>query len=215
MPICVPEFGLAIYTSPKVLSTSLKLWAFEIENGYAFRPFIVQGRKRYVHHLYPTNPYKALNLDRYPHVVCFVRDPYERFVSVYQDRVLRKHAAHEREWRRASNLGLPYTPTFEQFLKQLNRYRAVVPEVRHHSRLQSYFVGTHPRRFERVFTNRTVPAFEAYIAGISGQIIQLPWSKKTDSVRPHSVNNEHEPLIYRHYRRDYRLFGEYFTSGAK
>lgn len=81
---------ISYYPVPKCACTSLKLVFFRIENGYDFRNFRVNGKMRYIHSFYASRKFaNARDLDGDDHFrFAVVRDPVERLLSCYSNRVL-------------------------------------------------------------------------------------------------------------------------------
>lgn len=174
MPILIPKLGLQIYTSPKVLSTSLKHLAFEIENGFSFEPYEVNGQRVHIHKLSPVLRFAPPDLNSCPRVVVFLRDPVDRFISLYRDRVLLRRKRSQQQWRHLWLRGLSHRPTLKEFLDNLPAYRQSVPEVRHHSKAQVDFVGDNAGLFERIFSPGSVEHFEQFVSELSGHRVKLP-----------------------------------------
>jgi len=215
MPICISRLGLAIYTSPKVLSTSLKYFAFELENGRPFEELRKAGHQNWVHRHYPARPFEPVDRNDFPHVVAFVRDPVRRFVSMYRNRVVKNHAHTAESWRRAEGLGLEGTPTFSDFMANFDQYDTLVPDVRHHALPQVEYLGTDSAYFDATFTETSVSQFESLVHGLSGATLRLPWVQRSDTDAPVPLDNDALSWIRDRYSEDYRVFGEWFPPASR
>ena len=215
MPIRIPHLGLAIYTSPKVLSTSLKYLAFELENGRPFDDFVIAGRQVRVHQFYPAKPFEPVSKSEYPHTIAFVRDPVNRFVSMFRNRVARKHPQSADLWRKAVSQGLPEDPSFDEFVARFDDYESMINEVRHHAAPQVEYLGSDASIYNKVFTDKSVSEFEILIEELTGKSFRLPWKQRSGPNIPVSLSKGNLAWIDRHYREDYEAFGSYFSPAQK
>ena len=208
----IPSLGLSIYTSPKVLSTSLKSLAFELENQRTFEPFIHGGRVKNVHNLYPAKPFRAPDRARFSLVVAFVRDPVERLKSAYRDRVVRRHGQSAAAWRRAVESGLPEAPGFGEFVDLLEAYRLAIPEIDHHCAPQVHFLGRSPQVFDRVFNVQNVGEFESLVSERAKFRVQVPRTNRSKQMvldpSPTTLQK-----IHHHFADDYIAFEGLFEGG--
>ena len=215
MPIRIPHLGLAIYTSPKVLSTSLKYLAFEVENGRPFDDFVIAGRQVHVHNFYPAERFKPVNKSEYPHVVAFVRDPVKRFVSMFRNRVARKHQQSAHLWRKAESLGLPEDPSFSEFIARFDDYSALMIEIRHHAAPQIEYLGLDEGFYDRIFTEKSIPEFEKLVKELGGKEIRLPRMQRSGAESPVLLNKANLGWIRDFYAQDYAAFGKHFPPAEK
>ena len=155
MPVLMHEQKYAYFPVPKCACTSLKHFFFEIENGFRFKSFKVNGRPRYIHNAaYPSNEFNAYMQDatKDMHCVAVVRDPISRVLSCYANRVL-----HHRELDNVElsdkdiERGMTQRPTLDLFLRFFRRYRELSGPIAHHSRSLSYFLGKDSSFFHRIY----------------------------------------------------------------
>lgn len=205
MGIGFVDAGIYVVTSPKVLSTSLKMLAFELENEKPFEPYLVEGRKRQIHNLYPTRRFQKVSRKKYPIVVCFFRDPLERFVSMYKNRVLRKHPGTAHLWEDAQKNGLDPLPSLEDFATNLRKYRRLVREVEHHSEPQVFFTGRRPEYYDHIFLPETAANFERLLSDNIGREVSLPRAQASPSTQNIDISSSTERAIRYFYRKDYKF----------
>ncbi|NBW42172.1 hypothetical protein EBR25_14465 [bacterium] len=210
MPILVPKYGLAIYTSPKVLSTSLKSLAFFLENSRDFEPFRAGGKTWHVHSIMPTTEFERIKTKEYPHKIAFVREPIERFTSFFRNRVLRRHKQSLIGWRRAVARGLPPEPTFSEFVSNLSEYRQSIVEVAHHTEKQVVFLGYEASEFEKIYTPHSVNEFQDYLRGVSGMKARLPHQQKSGRSRKVEIKDADIKQLRDFYRVDFETYGAFF-----
>lgn len=214
MSVGIPHLGVLVYTSPKVLSTSLKYMAFELENDRPFEPFQAQGRGFHVHRFYPTRAFVPPDRNRYQHVLAFVREPLERLVSVYRNRVLYRRPASEKAWERAAGAGLPPRPSFSLFVKYLDDYRSRIQEINHHAAPQVDFLGTETDLFDRFFSAETLSEFEEYIGNLAGREVSFPHEQRSAKKTNINIDPRTRSLIHELYRDDYRVFRDFLPAGS-
>ena len=199
------DAGVYVVTSPKVLSTSLKLCAFEVENGREFVPFKVRGRVNHIHNFFPAKGFEKVDRSKYPVVVCFFRDPLERFVSMYANRVLRKNQKSAHHWEAAENRGVDPFPSLEFFAKNLDLYRRELREIEHHSKEQVYFLGRRPDHYDHIFSPDLVNEFEEMLSSRLGRPVILPHAQKSAGANELAVSEEVRSVVRKRYRADYRF----------
>ena len=93
--------------------------------------------------------------------ICVVRDPVERFVSGYSNRV-----AHHKD--------IPYVE-FDKFLENFNEFYKE-PMIAHHFAKQIDFIGTDPDYYTHIFWTHEVDQLSSMLAELSG--IQIPAFRK-------------------------------------
>jgi hypothetical protein len=213
MAICIPHLGVAIYTSPKVLSTSLKFLAFQLENGRPFESFTAQGVSIHIHRFYPARPFEPVDREKFPYVFAFVRDPVDRFLSLYRNRVLRKHVHSVHQWDRARSAGLSERPSLDGFIEEFEQYFQLVPEIQHHGACQTQYLGENASFFNRIFSDKTVPGFQKFLEDITGEPVEVPWEQRS-SVAGEECSAENRDWIRRHYASDYQTFSQYFAPSG-
>lgn len=214
MAIGIPSVGLQIYTSPKVFSTSLKYLAFWLENKREFTPFVANGRTHHVHRFYPTGPYRRPDRDRYEHVVAFVRNPLDRLVSAYRNRVLVRREQSGNDWRRAVLRGLPAEPSFSEFVSRLDKYREQISEISHHTTPQVDFLGPDLHVYDKVFAAETLADFETFVTDLAGEKVKLPNEQRSARTEPIVVNPQTRAQVHSFYRVDYTALGNYLSPDS-
>lgn len=141
---------MRIFTSPKVLSTSVKNLAFEIDTGERFSSFRVNGKDVWVHRFYPLGPIKQEHLEEETLSIAIIRDPVDRFVSMFKNRILVRRRNTEEQFDVLPKLGLQLEPSINRLALNLGAYREAVSDIRHHSTPQSVFLGSNLAAFDHV-----------------------------------------------------------------
>ncbi|REC57810.1 hypothetical protein DRV84_06465 [Rhodosalinus sediminis] len=178
MAVILPQFDLFYAPVPKVACTSLKLLFFSAENGRPFEPFVVNGRTRHIHNAaYATTLHADLPLARLAdmHRVAVIRDPVERLISAYRNRV-RNHRELARESAPAkfAKTGLDPDPDLGTFVDRLEDYAALSPSIHHHTRPMVDFLGPDPGWFSELYTLAELDRFLADMRARTGQPLTLP-----------------------------------------
>lgn len=189
--------------------------AFELENGRPFEPFEAQGKIFQVHRFYPTKAFVLPNRNRYQHVLAFVRDPLERLVSVYRNRVLCRRLASEKAWERAVDAGLPPRPSFSQFVKYLEDYRSHIQEIDHHAAPQVDFLGRDPGLFDRFYSAESLGDFEEFMGNLAGRDVSLPHEQRSAKKTKVDINSRTRNLVHELYRADYHIFKDFLPAGPE
>lgn len=153
MPAIVSAHRISFYAVPKVACTSLKLAVFEIENGFAFKNFRINGTLIHIHNFYVTSSFDASKKAEVKGHVRFavVRDPVARLVSAYRNRVLFHNELSESRLAQAG-VDLPPKPDIETFVMRLKEYQEASPSIRHHTLPMTFFLGEEVGYFDRLFS---------------------------------------------------------------
>lgn len=210
MTVILPKAGLSYISIPKVACTSLKTMFYAYENGQDFVPFVVNEQMRHVHWLYPATRFEDLprpvsRTARY----ALVRDPVERFVSAYANRVIQSRDLSEaRLGKLLRAVGLRPDPPFSEFVERFADYRNAAMTIRGHTHPQHYYLGRDPKYFERLFPLREIQAFVDTVAARLDTTLTLPrmqtsrhWMTAAD------VDEADKRRIRAHFEEDYDLFG--------
>jgi hypothetical protein len=146
--------------------------------------------------------------------IVVVRDPVERLVSVYRNRV-----RHYREIETADfdALGLPSTlpraPDFDTFCAHLHQYRKII-SINHHSRPQSVYIGSDLGFFDHVFRFERLGDLISYLSDRNGSPVALPRLRMDGLARSEiSISERSYDLIAGYYRADYALLQGLYGIG--
>tara|TARA_R110001583_G_C5667039_1_gene410301 strand:- start:2719 stop:3387 length:669 start_codon:yes stop_codon:yes gene_type:complete len=133
---------LVFYPVPKNACTALKREAYFLLKGRDFKTIhFLFGRKFTIHDYMQSNKFN-LNSNSYNMVnICNIRNPIERFVSGFQNRVVH-YGDLELNRQSVVNAGLEVNPVnINYFVENLEAYMKASPVVYHHFLPQSYFLG--------------------------------------------------------------------------
>lgn len=214
MSVILDKFSLFYQPIPKVACTSIKLMIFELENGFPFEGYIANGKRRNIHQYYPTSLWEKMLQKR---VVSFrrvtlVRDPVERFLSAYSNRVVHhKELSKEKTGPNFLNKGLEHNPGIDLFIEKFRDYYDASGSIFHHMRPMVDFIGGDASYFSKVYNIRNITEFVSDINEHTGVDLTIgrhqtggPKLKKEDLSGPQLKK------IQYFYQHDYKAFGNYF-----
>jgi hypothetical protein len=195
-----------------VLSTSLANAAFELENGRVFESFSVRGNPFYIHRLFPNKPAEKVDRGKFPLVVGFFRDPVDRLVSLYKNRVLQKHEESRYQWQSAQQKSLNPSPTFDEFVGRLWEYRSKIAEIKHHAQPQHIFLGR-PGDLDRLFLFSQVNQFNDFMSERLGRDFFLPRFQSSISTESPKVSDRALRAVENLYTKDFQFLEKAMKIG--
>lgn len=181
-PAIIEAVKVIYYPVPKCAGTSVRACLFEIENGFPWRDFTINGRKKELYQfLAVPRPFKPKTLPAPTwERIAVVRDPVERFLSMYRNRVL--HYGDADKSKRGQRYldadltrmrKLPRMPDLETFVANLAEYRKIF-RIWHHTNPQTYFLGHDIGYYQRVFRLDHLGELTAYLSQRAGRPVELP-----------------------------------------
>jgi len=184
----IDQFSLGVSLFPKTGSTSFKHFLFEAEHGQAFNKgkhgqAFKKGNK-HIHNWARKNRIASLKDCKYRLIL--IRDPIERFISCYNNKVLQARLLDNRDIGPLSlsdpKREFPY-PSFEEFVDNFPEIRKL-PVINHHTKPISEFLGARNLNFySEVFT------FEQ-IDNLAERINQITHANVAVSHHQNSANND-------------------------
>ena len=217
MGVHLNALALSYFSVPKCACTTLKQFFFEWENGFPFRPFTVQGEMHHLHGLLPCRKFeREMEFTRSNFLkVTVIRDTVSRVVSCYRNRVASWNG-NKTNQRRAAEfgaVGLPTAPTVDEFVANIEAYQEASAGVKHHSRPLSFFLGTDPSFFDRIFD---VSQINEFVAEVDRRTVHVPMLRRLQNggadTKVEDLSAESVALIKEKYAEDYELFGSYFKA---
>jgi Sulfotransferase family len=221
MPIVLRKYNIAYFPVPKVACSSLKHLFFFLEHGRKFENSIDSaGKKHHIHNsVYPTlNTSEddwscAANMHR----IVVVRDPIDRFISAYRNRVMfyKELSRTKIDKGKAQTLGAKADPDLNEFIDHLELYRTLSPVIKHHTDPQSYFVGHTLDYFNKVYRFEELETLASDLGEKIGQSVILPHEQKGLAEPPPSISAKRVGKILEFYSGDYALLKRlYFPEPA-
>jgi hypothetical protein len=128
---------------------------------------------------------------------CIIRDPIERFVSAYRNRVAHLHDIGSED--------LPDLNTFALTIQEHRKDR----NIWHHVRPLKDFLGNDPSRFHRIFLLSEIEQIPDYV-GLSMRIpreqVEGPQMRRSD------LSDEAAQALEQFYAEDYRIWGKHLLG---
>jgi hypothetical protein len=202
---------------PKNACTTIKTMLFHADAG---RPFDIAAQSSaaevYIHQIYPTNPADPARLayfDRYDMIVV-LRDPLERFISGYRNRIatyydiLATTRARPEAARMLEAARLPATPDINTFATRLPFYMRVCATTAHHVRPQAHYARAilalpsagRARRME------DLPAIAALFSERAGFEVPLPHLQTAgNTLEVDTLTRTSRAVLQRVYAEDWNL----------
>lgn len=219
MAIEIKNTDILYYPVPKVATTSLKHFCYELNHGHGFSTDPSKGENFHIHN--HSESYEAVEL-RYidkeasleKRRVTVVRDPIERILSAYSNRVVSKGVLSQEsiDLRLAGMLEIPTDPSLEVFIENLEKYRLLSPVIRHHTEPHSTFLGHDLRYFQLVFPFEDVAGFVEIVNRAAGTSIQLRHLQKSTGTRYQEVlNNALLEKLLEFCSGDYALLRQFYS----
>lgn len=214
MTVFLEAHRLCYLSAPKVACTSLKTMFFEIENGFAFRAFRANGEWRHIHNVcYPTIRFPKLPRRRIADWtrIAVVRDPVERVLSAYGNRVCHhRELSEQAAGRRLRELGLPPDPDLDTFLDNFAAYRKAHHAVTDHLRPLTAFLGNEPGYFTRLYRFDDLPRLAGDVAAHAGCTATLPrLQTEGPKFSVGDLSRRQRERLREVYAYDYRIFGDW------
>ncbi|MEO1292668.1 MAG: sulfotransferase family 2 domain-containing protein [Pseudomonadota bacterium] len=176
MGVHLYQHGLSYFSVPKCACTSLKAFFFEIENGFEWRPFRANGKRKTLHQFYSS---KRFSKEVHPQMqshwkAAVVRDPVARLLSAYSNRVLYHNELNHIALTDADReSGLTLRPRLSLFIRHLERYRELSKPLWHHTRPMVCFLGEDPGFFDAIYGMREIDAFRDAVKARIGQVPEV------------------------------------------
>jgi hypothetical protein len=214
MSVILDKFSFFYIPIPKVACTSIKLMFFELENGFPFKGYMVNGKRRHIHQYYGSSlwentPHKRVaNFQR----VTLVRDPVERFLSAYSNRVVHhKELSPEKTGPNFKNKGLEYNPGLDLFIERFEDYYDASGSIFHHMRPMVDFLGEEASYFSKVYNIKEINQFLVDIIEHVGVDLTIGQHQKGGpKLKKENLTEPQLMKIESFYKKDYRAFHNYF-----
>lgn len=210
--IFLARWSIGYQAIPKVACTSIKEAIFRL---VMMEPFsqAVGGGAAHIHSYFDQREQDVTQADwRF----LVIRDPVQRFLSGYSNRVLH-HRELSRDYlaRLASSLGLnmdnfPFDPSLDEFVEKFDFY-CRVPTIRHHFRPIGEFVAP-LSAFSRVYAFEELSVLAEDISNRTGQDFSIPHSQRGgQKLRREQVSPSTMKRLLDIYSGDYDILRDYYS----
>lgn len=212
--ISVERSQVHYFPIPKVACSTLKFIFHELVTGEPFDP---EGRQPLtaIHKRFLDDPAcwltpeKASRLEGFRFAV--VRDPVDRFLSGYKNRILQFADLTSSRLTRSliRQAGEPLEPSLEQFAERLTFYSRVSPIIAYHFKPQWSYLGD-PRHRPALYDLHDLPKLADDLSQLFGRDIRFEQANKSASPSG-GVSETVLRSVLRHYAEDYRYFSDLYT----
>ena len=188
------------YPIPKNASSTLREVFFEIDNGFAFRPFEINGKRMDLFWLYRNQEmFQPASAPMGFESIAVVRDPVRRFVSFYKWAVTDNNCGFERDIE------------INEFVTDFETHLKSSPKVRFHLAPQTMFIGKDLGFFDRVFQVENLRDLEAYLSKRAGVPVRLPISNPSATAKASpTLSDASIRRIMDLYHEDYKLLAQFY-----
>jgi sulfotransferase famil protein len=214
VPIVLKRYPITYHATPKVACTSIKLALYELEHGEEFSPWRDKnGTWKYIHDCWQdgTPYFTPVSMSGSYFKFAVVRDPFERFLSAFSNRVIYHGELGERYIKQGEFEGLKPNPSLSEFIRDFDRYRAASWHIRHHTDPQIYFLGKELSYYDRVFRFTELHEIAGALKTAVGAEITLPHEQTGGpKLSAAELSTNERRRIAEFYAKDYLLFGDIY-----
>ncbi len=196
---------------PKVASTSIKAAIYQFEVDEVFRR---EKAGMHIHVYMRRNNKGDISVCEKKFVV--VRDPVERFLSAYKNRVLFHRELSEPFIRQKflhHYLDIPYfTPGIGQFIDHLEDYLLIKPIFHHCRPIVELFCGQRLEDFTHVYKIENLSRFEKDLSKLTGNEVTLDhWQTGGKKYSLRDLTKIQIEKLIEFYKRDYALLEGFYS----
>ncbi len=203
--------SVAYFPIPKAACSSIKSALYLLKNKRTYN--IENYNGNHIHDYWYS---KQQCLNHYSDKVIVVRDPIERFLSAYSNRVHDhgelNRGAVERDCPWLVNQLPHFKPSLSQFVSELERYM-LVPVIGHHCKPLSQHVHNDLSTFTHIYPLENISELEQYLSETTGQNIEIP--RVHVGCHKVSIGLLSEPELERllvFFDDDYRLLAPWYSK---
>lgn len=213
----LPEHKLVFFAAPKVASSSIKRMFYEHSHGQPHPAKNSEGNRFRIHRDYsPTRRFLSIPEGKYDDwtKITLVRDPVERLLSAYANRVVEMKVLSEKfeDDSAFEKLGVQKNPPIHTFVRNIDKYRILSRPVLHHTDPFTAFLGHDISYFDHVFTFNQLAELVDFVWAFTGKKAVLP--KSTNSVKVKTkyevLGSEGRKSLLNFCAGDYALLKDYY-----
>lgn len=203
-PVICKTTRTVYYPAPKSASSTLREVFFEIENGYRFKRFLINGREINLFWLYDHGEhFKPVEVPQGHETFTVVRDPIDRFISFYKWGVI------------DNNCGFKQPVEINAFVTGFAEFMNYSPKVRFHLTPQYLFTGKDLSYYNRIFRIEDLAEVGHYLSERAQKTISFG---KVNSTSQRASEIDLTPAsrarLAEIYREDYDLLKAHYRPDA-
>lgn len=216
MVVTIDRLKVAYFPVPKAANTSMKHLIHGINTGGKFKTRLDDstGRLHHIHREYKTPKFSTISPEKYRKFfkVAIVRDPVERIVSAWRNRVVHhKELEDAKSARSIEALGLPHEPSLTEFVDHLEEYRKINRSISVHTAPLTDFLGSSREYYDLIFDISESRQIEIFFSTLTGEKKELPRKQMGGPpAERRELPGELIQKLERTYEADYRVFGGAF-----
>ena len=174
----------------------------------------INGKKNYIHDFYPSIAFakQPRDLIQQLHRFCIVRDPVERIISCYNNRVVR-YKVLSKDLLSQAKIKAPANPDLDQFINYLDQYKNIA-DIKHHTHSLTHFLGNNSDFYHEIFNLRNLKrAEETLKKHFPSNKFDMPHLQQTQNESQISRENASKKMIRtieNLYEDDYSVYGKFF-----
>lgn len=180
MAISIAQYRIAYMALPKAACSTVKAALARIDPDVTLPPEAEHTNPLW-HKIYPTIRYRAHRFQQYADHwrFCVIRDPAERLISCYTDRVVKRGELHHSRRIRRGEVNLPADPDPDFFFQNPLKYASAASVIKHHSLPAYLFLGPTLDNYDAVYPMENLPQLARDLSERTGQAV--PFLKKNAS----------------------------------
>ncbi|MEO0390980.1 MAG: sulfotransferase family 2 domain-containing protein [Pseudomonadota bacterium] len=216
MCVELPKLRIVYMAVPKAACTSVKTALAGIDDSSPISAEDIQHDSDIVHKHYNTSRFRPHRWNPYCDGTWWrfsvVRDPLQRLLSVYTNRVVGLRELHNSpRLRKQTELSLDPDPDF--FLQNIRGYMALASSIKHHALPTRLFIGPKPIRFDRIYRVDELDVLAEDLSAKSGKQVVIPRANKSkNALSLADLNETTINFLKQHLAEDYDHLGDYFSN---
>ncbi len=208
---------LAYFPVPKVASSSMKQMFHELEFGEKLGRKSEPDHRQGIHTaFFNTRDFYGLDLAFYQGFsrIAIIRDPVERILSAYTNRVehLGELSEDNIDMDLAKALNVEPDPPRHKFFQNIDKYRILSESVRHHTDPFTRFLGPDLGYYTDVYKMDQLDRLAEQISGLCGKKVSIEhYNKRTGRAAFKWLGVKARKHLLTFCAGDYALLGGYFS----
>lgn len=182
MVISVQAYKIAYMALPKAACSSVKAMLAQIDPEVTVPPEDEINTNTW-HSIYPTRRFSPKRWGKFNDFwrFCVVRDPAQRLMSCYTNRVVQLRALHNSRKMQSGRFDLPKDPDPDFFFQNLGTYRRASSVINHHALGSFHFLGYAPLDFDKVYKMENLADLTADLSDRTDQVIEVKHENRSTS----------------------------------